>query len=157
MSRTQTNFPTKTKPKTTSLYPRASSSTPDKEKMYNPSKIATTDADKMAAAYTPVDIGTKGTIGSLVMKEIEHFSQLELSSQGNSKNIQSRLADMTCSSCHSRPPVGSALATQKKKKRGSRHLPSMCSMVEVSGNNRPTGISSFSYRNLKSDVKRLQA
>lgn len=156
MSQTQSNFLTKTKPKTTSLHPQASSYTPNKEKMHKPSTIATTDADKMAA-YSPVEIGTRGTVGSLVMKEIEYFSQFELSSQKNSKKTQSHVADMTYSSCHPRTPFGSELATQKKKKRRSRHLPSMCSMIEVSDNNQPTGIPSFSYRNLKSDVKKLQA
>lgn len=156
MSQTQSNFPTKTRPKTSSLCLQDSSSTPAKEKMYKPSNTPTNDAEKMAA-YTPVEIGTRGTVGSLVMKEIEYFSRLELSSQGNSKKTQSHVADITCSYSHSRPTFGSALATQKKKKRGSRHLPSMCSMVEVSDNNQPTGISTFSYRNLKSDVKKLQA
>lgn len=156
MSHTQSNFPTKTRPKTTSLHPQASSSTPNKEKMHKPSTIATNDADKMAA-YSPAEIGTRGTVASLVMKEIEYFSQFELSSQKNSKKTRSHVADTTCSSCHSRTPFGSELATQKKKKRGSKNLPSMCSTIEVSDNNRPTGISSFSYRNLKSDVKKLQA
>ncbi|XP_024928105.3 uncharacterized protein LOC112491197 [Ziziphus jujuba] len=156
MSQTQSNFPTKTRSKTTSLCLQGSSSTPNKEKIYKPSNISTRDAEEMVA-YTPLEIGTRGTVGSLVMKEIEYFSQLELGSQGNSKKTLSHVADISCSYSHSRPTFGSALATQKKKKRGSRHLPSMCSTIEVSDINQPTGTYTFSYRNLKSDVEKLQA
>lgn len=129
--------------------------------MYKPSTISTTDAEKMAS-YNPVEIGTRGTVGSLVLKEIEYFSQLELSSHGNLEKPRSHVTDMASSSTSishaSKPNVGSASATQKKKKRGSsRLLPSMCSMVEVSDKNRSVEISGFSYRNLKADVKKLQA
>ncbi|KAL6270503.1 hypothetical protein ACE6H2_027414 [Prunus campanulata] len=44
--------------------------------MSKSSTIANRDAAKMAA-YAPVEIGTRGTVGSLIMKEIEHFSRLE--------------------------------------------------------------------------------
>ncbi|POO00401.1 hypothetical protein TorRG33x02_038140 [Trema orientale] len=162
MSQTESNFLTNTRPKTSSLHLKASSSsTPSKQKMYKPSTISTTDAVKMAP-YNPVEIGTRGTVGSLVMKEIEYFSQLELSSHGNLEKPRSHVTDMASSSSgishSSKPTFGSASTTQKKKKKGSsKLLPSMCSMVEVSDKNRPVGISSFSYRNLKTDVKKLQA
>ncbi|MBA0850381.1 hypothetical protein Goshw_028881 [Gossypium schwendimanii] len=95
-----------------------------------------------AIANPPVEIGTRGTVGSLVMQEIEYFSQLELRSKDSSKKPHSN--------------VGPVVPTQKKKKRGSSKLiPSICSMVEIS-DNRPLGISGLSYRNLKSDVNKLQ-
>ncbi|KAK8622885.1 hypothetical protein V6N13_117784 [Hibiscus sabdariffa] len=94
-------------------------------------------------ANPPVEIGTRGTVGSLIMREIEYFSQLELGCKDDSKMPHSN--------------VGPVSATQKKKKRGSSKLiPSMCSMVEIS-DSRPVGVSGFGYRNLKSDVKKLQA
>ncbi|PON51542.1 hypothetical protein PanWU01x14_216240 [Parasponia andersonii] len=162
MSQTESNFLTNTRAKTSSLRLKASSSsTPSKQKMYKPNTISKTDAEKMVP-YNPVEIGTKGTVGSLVMKEIEYFSQLELSSHGNLEKPRSHVTDMASSSrgiSHpSKPTFGSASTTQKKKKKGSsKLLPSMCSMVEVSDKNRPVGISSFSYRNLKTDVKKLHA
>lgn len=118
------------------------------------------------APYNPVQIGTRGTVGSLVMKEIKYFNQLELSSRGDfsEEKPRSDVTDMAASSSTSHasnPTNGSVLATQKKKKKrgGNKLLPSMCSVVEVSDNNssRPVGISGFGYRNLKTDVKKLQA
>lgn len=110
------------------------------------------------AAQTPVDIGTRGTVGSLIMQEIRYFSQLESSYPGSSQKPKFHTTGMaSTSSNQSKPTVGSAITTPKKKKKGSsRLLPSMCSVVEVSNNNRRIGISEFSYRNLKSDVKNLQ-
>jgi hypothetical protein len=124
--------------------------------MYKSSTIATKIPEEIAA-HSPVEIGTKGTVGSLIMKEIKYFNQLELSCQGSSQKPQFHITDMASSSTHSRPTFESVIASQKKKKKGSRLLPSICSMVEVADNNRPTGTSGFSYRNLKSDLKKLQA
>ena len=153
MNQTQSNFLTKTRPpKASSLHPQVSF-TPTKQNMYKSSTIATKVPEEMA--HTPVEIGTRGTVGSLIMKEIEYFSQLELSCQGSSQKPQFSITDKASSSSHSRPTLGSVTATQKKKNKGSRLLPGICSMVEVSDNNRPIGISGFSYRNLKSDLKKL--
>lgn len=157
MTQTQSNFPTKTRPKTTSLYPESSFlTTSNKQNMFKSSTTATKGSEEMAA-HTPVEIGARGTVGSLVMKEIEYFSQLELSFQDSLQKPQSNKTDIASSSSHSKPIIGSVVTTPKKKKRGSRLLPSICSMVEVSDNNRPIGNSGFSYRNLKSDVKKLQS
>ncbi|KAJ0047137.1 hypothetical protein Pint_04195 [Pistacia integerrima] len=68
------------------------------------------------AAHTPVEIGTRGTVGSLIMKEIEYFSRLEVSSQGSSQKPHSHVEDIASSSSHPRPTIASALTTQKKKK-----------------------------------------
>ncbi|XVE80349.1 hypothetical protein DITRI_Ditri14bG0132600 [Diplodiscus trichospermus] len=107
----------------------------------------------------PVEIGTRGTVGSLIMQEIEYFSRLELSCGDSSKKPPSNVSDVAASSSHSRTIVRPVVATQKKKKKrggsGSKLLPSICSTVEIS-ENRPVGVSGFSYRNLKSDVKKLQ-
>ena len=163
MSQTQTNFlkPTSLHPQPSSSSSASSSSNPSKQNMCKPITIAKTEPEKMAA-FPPVEIGTRGTVGSLVLKEIEYFNQLELGGRVNSKTMaQSRVKDMACSSSTtslcSKPNFGSLSATQKKKKRGSKLLPSMCSMVEVSESNNSIGISGFCYRNLKTDVKNLQA
>lgn len=153
MSQTQSNFPTKTPRKTTSLQRQAANSNPTDQKMYK-TTIATRDAAKMAA-YAPAEIGTRGTVGSLILKEIEYFNQLELSSKCSSRKPQPPITSIVSSSSLSRPTFESVIKTQKKKKRGTGLLPSICSMVDVADNNRPIGISVYSYRNLRSDVKKL--
>ncbi|XP_010439425.1 PREDICTED: uncharacterized protein LOC104722872 [Camelina sativa] len=107
----------------------------------------------------PIAIGTRGTIGSLVRKEIDYFKNSNTCKEtqfdprrGNStahtKNSHQRrdLSSSRLSSWFSK-------ANWRKKKRQSRggsgkFLPSMCSVVEVSGEDRVPG---FSYKILKSD------
>lgn len=48
----------------------------------------------MAAAHPPVEIGTRGTVGSLVMREIEYFSRLDSSSPDSSKNPHLNVRDV---------------------------------------------------------------
>lgn len=150
MTQTQ-NFPTKTRPKPTSLHPQASF-TQTKQIMRQSSTKAPKVPGEMTA-HKPVEIGARGTVGALIMKEIEYFSRLELSCQNSSRKPQFHITNMASSSSHARPTFGSGIATQKKKKKRSRLIPSICSMVEISDNNRPVGSSGFSYRNLKSDLK----
>ncbi|VVB12160.1 unnamed protein product [Arabis nemorensis] len=106
----------------------------------------------------PIAIGTRGTIGSLVRKEIDYFKSFHTCPQfdprkDNSKNnkFQQRHSSSRLSSWLSR-------ANWRKKKQHScggrgRFLPSMCSAVEVSGENR---VPDFNYRILKSDDKSLR-
>lgn len=121
------------------------------------SKTRTEKVSIETTADPPVEIGTRGTVGSLVMQEIEYFSRLQLGSRDSSKKPHVKVV-VASSSSHSRPIVMPVVGAQKKKKRGgsSKLLPRMCSMVEIS-ENRPVGVSGFGYRNLKSDVKKLQA
>lgn len=82
----------------------------------------------MNSQSNPIAIGTKGTIGSLVMQEIKYFSGLE-----------------------------TVIKVPGKKKRGSKKLiPRMCSTVEVAESNQQKASSKLAYMNLKADVKRLQ-
>ncbi|KAJ7963856.1 Delta-hexatoxin-Mg1a like [Quillaja saponaria] len=150
-------FPTKAKPQTTSLQSQTFSSAPTIQNMYISSTLARSEAENMAAC-TPVEIGTRGTVGSLIMQEIEYFSRLRLHLQDNSEKSKSQITDMATSSTNSIPTTVSIVTSRKKKKqRSSKLLPSICSVVDVSDNNRPNRISSFSYKNLKSDIKNLQA
>ncbi|CBI23957.3 unnamed protein product, partial [Vitis vinifera] len=73
------------------------------------------------AAQKPVEIGTRGTVGSLIMQEIEYFSRLEIGRKDCSQKPQCKIADAISSD-----------------------------------SNQPNGISGFTYRNLKADVKKLQ-
>lgn len=154
MSQTQSNFPTKTGRKTTYLRPQAANSLPADQKMYKARAIATRDAAKMAA-YAPAEVGTRGTVGSLIMREIEYFNQLELRSECCTHKPPPPITSIVSSSSHLRTTFDSMAKTRKKKKRGTGLLPSICSMVDVADNNRPIGISVYSYRNLRSDVKKL--
>lgn len=124
------------------------------ENMYKSRPSDTEIPQKMAA---PVEVGSKGTIGSLIMQEIEYFRRVELSCRENSQKPRSHVTDMASSSNPAKPTFASLL-THKKKRRGSsnRLVPSICSMVEVSDNKRPVGTSNFNYRNLKLDMN-LQA
>ncbi|KAF4403846.1 hypothetical protein G4B88_014302 [Cannabis sativa] len=73
--------------------------------MHKPNTVLTTDAGKMAA-YNPVEIGTRGTVGSLVMKEIDYFGQLEPSSHSKLEKHRSHVTDTaSSSSSHSSKPT----------------------------------------------------
>ncbi|PKI67677.1 hypothetical protein CRG98_011890 [Punica granatum] len=100
---------------------------------------------------TPVEIGTRGTVGSLIMQEIRYFKNLELSTQDIPKNHQA--FNTTSFSDHSGSTVGSAVTQKKKKTTSGRFLPSICTLVEVSDKKRMIGVSPWlGYRALKSDV-----
>lgn len=118
----------------------------------------------MVAKYPPVEVGTRGTVGSLLMQEIEYFRQIELNSQDTFGKNKPRIKDMgrsrSTSTTTSNVVSNNNAATAKKKQaKNSKLLPSMCSMVDVSEigkHNGSVGASAFSYRNLKSDSKSLR-
>lgn len=131
MPPTLSKSPTKTRSKTTTV-PQTSTSFPPRIKDF-------------VQSY-PVAIGTRGTVGSLIIREMEYFSRLELGSR-----------KLASSGDFSRPKPESIISTCEKKKRGSKRLiPSMCSMVEVAESKQPKASMGFAYRNLKADVKRSQ-
>ncbi|KAD2132538.1 hypothetical protein E3N88_27473 [Mikania micrantha] len=47
------------------------------------------------ATEAPIKIGTKGTVGSLMMKEIEYFNRLEVHSQNHGLKVQEAAARST--------------------------------------------------------------
>ncbi|XP_073280607.1 uncharacterized protein [Primulina huaijiensis] len=100
-----------------------------------------------------VAIGTRGTVGSLFKKEIDYFSRLELGTRRCSREPSHDLACSASSVKFSDPKIeSSTINIARKKKRGSNRLiPSMCAMVEVVERYQTSG---FTYRNLKSDLKR---
>ncbi|GLT83248.1 hypothetical protein SLE2022_015480 [Rubroshorea leprosula] len=108
------------------------------------------------AASAPVAIGTRGTVGSLVRKEIEYFAKLEIDTRGSSSGkAHGLLVDVTSCSGQSRRHAGlwfSMMSWRRKKQRaGAGFLPSMCSAVEVADSNQLNGIPGFHYRILKND------
>jgi len=148
------SFPTRTNTQTTLLKSKhhAFSPTQTKQSMHK----ATTFDSKNMAGFPPVEIGTRGTVASLIMQEIEYFSRIDSNSQRNKSQITE--VGSSISSTSSRTTIVSTVEESIKKKRvsSSRLLPSMCSMVDVSDNGRPNGTSAFGYRNLKSDTKKFQ-
>ncbi|XVE50592.1 hypothetical protein DITRI_Ditri01bG0175400 [Diplodiscus trichospermus] len=74
--------------------------------MYRSKSSARSVPEFEMAAHPPVEIGTKGTVGSLLMQEIEYFSQLKLSSRESSKKHHLSVRDVASSSSQARPIVG---------------------------------------------------
>ncbi|XP_074307553.1 uncharacterized protein LOC141642608 [Silene latifolia] len=128
--------------------------------------------NKMATT-TPLAIGTRGTIGSLVRREIEYFRRIELDRPETSKKLDSKKPQSSkClggSGARSKtsvafPTLGSFLSMSWKKKRRSnngnssnnnsgRFLPSMCSAVDVCSESTRFGVTpGYSYRSLKTDI-----
>lgn len=161
MSQLRTNSFTKIKPQNNTLHPQAFSFTTTKRNILYKSIGIRSKIPERMAVNTPVEVGTKGTVGSLILQEIEYFSRLELTCQDSSQKPQSQITDTTSTSSHLRPHFRPEAATKKKKKKknkkgGSRLVPCMCSMVDVSDSKRPIGIQGFNYKNLKMDAKKLQ-
>ncbi|XP_059636084.1 uncharacterized protein LOC132278299 [Cornus florida] len=104
------------------------------------------------AANTPIKVGTRGTVGSLVMKEIEYFSRLQLDLKP-----RGQIMDMASSSGNFWPSFGFLSMTwRRKKRRSGRFLQNICSAVEVADSHRLNGVRGFNYMNLKADVKKFE-
>ena len=126
---------------------------------------ATKSPERMAAAV-PVEVGTRGTVGSLVMREIEYFSRIELDrhGSGSSQRSQAHVVDVASGSTgRSRRRFWFLIMTWRRKKRSSSSstttttfLPSICSVVEVADSHRLNGIPGFNYRILKDDLENMQ-
>ncbi|KAL4566824.1 hypothetical protein LXL04_030949 [Taraxacum kok-saghyz] len=69
--------------------------------------------EKMATK-PPVEIGTKGTVGSLIIQEIEYFNKLEINIPKSASQIRKNGGQTTT-----------------KPRRKNRFVPSMCSAIEV--------------------------
>ncbi|XAR65627.1 hypothetical protein NMG60_11009798 [Bertholletia excelsa] len=110
---------------------------------------------------TPVEVGTRGTVASLVKKEIEYFHGLELDGRGGSKRPHGQIRDLGSGTTgSSKPGFGFLIMTwtwRRKKRRTGGLLPSMCSVVEVADTHRMElgGIPGFNYRNLKDEAKKF--
>lgn len=99
----------------------------------------------------PVEIGSRGTVGSLIMQEIRYFKSHEVTAQDIPKS--ECVCNVASTSNHSEPAVSLALAPKKKKRMSRRFLPSICTLIDVSDNRRPVGISQgLGYRPLESNL-----
>lgn len=105
------------------------------------------------AARAPVEIGTQGTVGSLLLREIEYFKRLELGQCEKLEKPRAQISEVVSAGCSSSSATKSGYVTigkKKKKKRGTGFLPSLCSAVEAV-NNRKEKMTGLSYKNLKMD------
>ncbi|XP_011648422.1 uncharacterized protein LOC105434455 [Cucumis sativus] len=108
------------------------------------------------AAIAPVAIGTRGTIGSLVKKEIDYFAKIELETSISSQRSQG--PEMASSGCRSSPPTfwQSLMSWRRKTKLTSnRFVTKMCSTFDASRSNRMNKISGLSYTILQNDFHSL--
>ncbi|KAL4580147.1 hypothetical protein LXL04_016328 [Taraxacum kok-saghyz] len=115
-------------------------------------KKMTMKPNTTTGSLTPAEIkiGTKGTIGSLMMKEIEYFNMLEVKVHSRRHILQVPEAATTSSE------LDSVNKTPKSKKRGNKFVPRFCSVIDVADINGPRMISGFNYKTLKADVRKLQ-
>lgn len=129
--------PPKSRPKTTSVQPQ----TP----------LFPLNIQKMAVKVNPVAIGTRGTVGSLIMQEIDYFARLELSRSSSIKTSR-QVSDLASNGEYSKPELQPASTIPKRKKKSrSKLVPSLCSMVDVVESKQPN---TFTYKNLKAELKR---
>ncbi|CAL5199504.1 unnamed protein product [Lathyrus oleraceus] len=85
----------------------------------------------------PVAIGTRGTIGSLVRKEIEYFTKIELNKSGNSQNSQPYFVNMVSS----KTKTSFWMLLKMKKQRAKT-----CCVRQVTENNNFNRIPGYNYR-----------
>ncbi|MED6113683.1 hypothetical protein PIB30_073067 [Stylosanthes scabra] len=105
MPKSLCSLPTRTKPQTTLLRSEdiaVFSSVPTKQIMHNSTTITTNDM-KGTAEFAPVQIGTRGTVASLIMQEIDYFSRIESNSQDRSHRSRSQITE-----------VGSSVSTNSR-------------------------------------------
>lgn len=76
-----------------------------------------------------VEIGAKGTVGSLIMQEMEYFNRLDIHSSKHSLQVKE--------------------GNQTRGKRKNKFIPSICSAIDVDENNGPKKIQVKSYKNSK--------
>lgn len=83
----------------------------------------------LPAKPAPVEVGTRGTVGSLVKKEMECFRGLEYG-RNFGKSSNKHFVDMASGGGNSWLGFG-FLIGRRKKNRSRGFLPGICSVVEV--------------------------
>ncbi|CAL9157808.1 unnamed protein product [Musa hybrid cultivar] len=112
-----------------------------------------------------VEVGTRGTIASLMSQEIDYFrSRLNLVHNDFSQQKHNKVTADTAStsgSCGNKSGGGSSGTKEKKKKKNKRvaggggFLSSICSAVDVSDTSKGEKIPGNGYRKLRKDAKKL--
>lgn len=92
------------------------------------------------SAPAPVAIGTRGTIGSLVRKEIEYFTKIESDKLGSSQKSHPHFVNMVSS----KTKTSFWMLLKLKKQR-----PKTRSVIQVTENNNFNRIPGYNYMSLK--------
>ncbi|XP_075504011.1 uncharacterized protein LOC142541352 [Primulina tabacum] len=104
------------------------------------------------AGKVPLAIGTCGTMGSLLKREIEYFKGLELECVESRRQSERNDKEMASKKCNSWPGFRFFTDSWRKKRRRSSGIqPGICSLVEVADLDfqELNGIPGFTYHNLK--------
>ncbi|CAI9087808.1 OLC1v1021983C1 [Oldenlandia corymbosa var. corymbosa] len=122
----------------------------------------------MAARTAPLEVGTRGTVGSLLKKEIEYFRRLQLDCCGtcaHQSHHQHRHVPEMASNASKSWTSFRFLPWKRKKRRGINVnaastssgivRPGICSMVEVVNSRRWNDAPSFGYKNLRADMEEV--
>ncbi|KAM7263296.1 hypothetical protein ACFE04_000979 [Oxalis oulophora] len=95
---------------------------------------------------TPIAIGTRGTVGYLVKKEIEFFNNFDLDGYKSSRKSQA----VQLTACSLWFSTMSWRKNKKKKRTGSSgFLPSICSDAKIAGSDQSSLTPGFRYKILK--------
>ncbi|KAK1261009.1 hypothetical protein QJS04_geneDACA018074 [Acorus gramineus] len=104
------------------------------------------------AGPAPIEVGARGTIGSLVSQEIEYFKKFD-------EKPKLDIADMASTSKSESPKPKSQFVSPRNKKKtvggavGAAILPNICAVVEVAETKLDMMVAA-GYRSLKTDAKR---
>ncbi|PNX78619.1 hypothetical protein L195_g040172 [Trifolium pratense] len=110
----------------------------------------------------PVAIGTRGTIGSLVRKEIEYFTKFELDRRGISQKPQQQqqqqyFVDMEKAKKPSFWFLPTTWKRMKQRSTTNRFVRKICSITEVDHeSNQFNKIPCYSYKILNNDINNFQ-
>lgn len=113
----------------------------------------------MAASPATVAVGTRGSVGSLVKKEMEYFSKFELETHEGTKKPQPHTSGMVSCRSYSRHGFWVLIMAWKRRKRRctSWFLPKICSVAEVAeSNDQLSRIPGYNYRILKNKIDDFQ-
>lgn len=101
----------------------------------------------------PLEVGTRGTIGSLLKREIEYFRKVEPEPSERTRVEETASASSRRGSW---PSFRFSISSwRKKKRRNSGIRPGICSAVEVADTGRLDEIPGFGYLNLRADSERF--
>lgn len=107
----------------------------------------------------PIDIGTCGTVGSLLKIEIDYFRRIEVERVNSCMNVERNLEETTSTGRrNSWRGLRSLLVLpwrRKKRRNSGIRSAGMCATVDVAENPRLGEIPGFSYQNLRADSNRF--
>jgi len=107
----------------------------------------------MAASAAPLAIGTRGTVGSLVRREIEYFQRLE---QDPFSKKYARMSKSSNADTHRlKTTLGSLLMISWRRKRRSSSSYSSIGSSSFISSEEFDGIPGFNYKNLKANIAHM--